>query len=322
MGCRLKKIIKKTIAFTAVTSTILFCLNKLANALATVKNLLKTDNGHFYKWKFGKIYYQKEGSGPALLLLHDLDCDRSSNDWSRILPLLSSQYTVYTIDLLGCGRSDRPNLTYTNYMYVQLLEGFIRDIIKEPVAIAAAGRSVTFSLLAAKNSPELITEALFFNPQSFREQSRYPRKEDKIRQTLISLPIFGTAYYNLKFSYSANINRAYEQYFASRRDVPSQFVNTCYESAHLMNSTGRYLYASLAGGYTNMNINRAVQTASIPIHIIVGKEEPVAGITLETFKYLNPEIDSAILPNCKHFPYYETPDQTAEAMRKLLTKDA
>ena len=61
---------------------------------------------------------------------------------------LEKTNTVYTIDLLGCGRSDKPNITYTNYLYVQLIDNFIKDVIKEKTDVVATGSSVSFTVMA------------------------------------------------------------------------------------------------------------------------------------------------------------------------------
>ena len=55
--------------------------------------------------------FVKTGSGPALLLLHGLACDRTT--WDRVIPLLAKKYTVIAPDLLGHGLSDKPRADYT-----------------------------------------------------------------------------------------------------------------------------------------------------------------------------------------------------------------
>ena len=69
---------------------------------------------------------------------------QSSMEWDKVIDTLSREHTVYTIDLLGCGKSDKPAITYTCYLYVQLLTDFIRDIIGEKTDIVATGASVFF----------------------------------------------------------------------------------------------------------------------------------------------------------------------------------
>lgn len=66
------------------------------------------------------------------------------------------KHTVYTIDLLGCGYSDKPNITYTAYMYTQLLNDFIVNVIARRVSVAATGQSAPLTIMAAYNNPYLL----------------------------------------------------------------------------------------------------------------------------------------------------------------------
>ncbi len=81
----------------------------------------------FMIFKYGRIYYTRQGQGAPLLLLHNLDTISSGYEWSKILKKLEKDrfHRIHTLDLLGCGRSDKPSLTYTNFfLYVQLLTSF------------------------------------------------------------------------------------------------------------------------------------------------------------------------------------------------------
>lgn len=55
--------------------------------------------------------YVKQGSGPALLLLHGLACDHTT--WTPVIEELARKYTVIAPDLLGHGLSDKPRADYT-----------------------------------------------------------------------------------------------------------------------------------------------------------------------------------------------------------------
>lgn len=111
---------KKTLLFisTAIgTTTLAFhVINKFI--FNTSDELSEEDSSNYYNWKFGNIYYQKTGSGSPLLLIHDLNHYSSSMEWDKVIDTLSREHTVYTIDLLGCGKSDKPAITYTCYLYV------------------------------------------------------------------------------------------------------------------------------------------------------------------------------------------------------------
>ena len=106
---------KKTLLFISTalgTTTLAFhVINKFI--FNTSDELSEEDSSNYYNWKFGNIYYQKTGSGSPLLLIHDLNHYSSSMEWDKVIDTLSREHTVYTIDLLGCGKSDKPAITYT-----------------------------------------------------------------------------------------------------------------------------------------------------------------------------------------------------------------
>ena len=69
----MKKNIKHFFLLTALAAGTIHFVNRFINMTADIKNILKSENGNFYDWKNGQIYYTKRGSGSPLLLIHDLN---------------------------------------------------------------------------------------------------------------------------------------------------------------------------------------------------------------------------------------------------------
>jgi pimeloyl-ACP methyl ester carboxylesterase len=65
----------------------------------------------------GKISYLSGGRGENLLLLHSLNL--SADSWNRVFEPLSRNYTVYALDMLGHGDSDKPPKNYLIEDYAQ-----------------------------------------------------------------------------------------------------------------------------------------------------------------------------------------------------------
>ena len=63
----------------------------------------------------------------------------SGYEWNAVTKELATEHTVYTIDLLGCGRSEKPEITYTNFVFAQLLCDFAKNVIKEETDVIASG---------------------------------------------------------------------------------------------------------------------------------------------------------------------------------------
>ena len=97
-------------ALLGLSTLTIHMINKFVYFSATLDNLLSNPSGSYYEWKFGKIYYIKKGDGKPLLLIHDLTTSSSAYEWNKVIDKFSKTNTVYCLDLLGCGRSDKPNL--------------------------------------------------------------------------------------------------------------------------------------------------------------------------------------------------------------------
>lgn len=70
-----------------------------------------------------RIHYLAGGVGRPLVLVHGLD-GRAEN-WARLMPaLMRHGHRVYAIDLLGFGRSDRPDVDYSIALQAEVLNQF------------------------------------------------------------------------------------------------------------------------------------------------------------------------------------------------------
>ena len=70
-----------------------------------------------------KMHYVEEGEGDPILLLHGNPT--SSYLWRNIIPHLSPHGRVIAPDLIGMGRSDKPDIPYRFADHSRYLEGFI-----------------------------------------------------------------------------------------------------------------------------------------------------------------------------------------------------
>ena len=311
------KLVTLGILFTLATG-IIYLINRLIFASATLKDLLKSSANNFYNWRFGKIYYKKKGSGSPILLIHDLTVYSSAYEWKNVIDKLAKKHTVYAIDLLGCGRSEKPRITYTNYLYVQLISDFIKNVIHEKADIVASGYSGSFSILACHNESSLFGKIFLVNPPELTVLNKIPGKRSKLYKFLLELPIFGTLVYNM-ITCQSNIQLLFtEKYLYNPFDVTAEMIDTYYEAAHKGFSNSKFLLSSIIGCYTNNSINHALRETNQSIILITGKGEENREDIQNSYTSINPSIEVCCIEKAKHLPHLEDGSRFVELMNIYL----
>lgn len=311
------KIITLGILLSLATGIIYF-INRLIFASATLKNLLKSSANNYYSWRFGKIYYKKTGSGSPVLLIHDLTVYSSAYEWKEVIAKLSQSHTIYAIDLLGCGRSEKPRITYTNYLYVQLISDFIKNVIKEKTDVIASGYSGSFTVLACYNESSLFRKLFLVNPPELAALNKIPGKRSKLYKVLLELPVFGTLVYNM-ITCQSNVQLLFtEKYLYNPFDVTAEMIDIYHEAAHKGFSSSKFLLSSIIGCYTNNSINHALREINQSIVLISGKEEPEMRRIQTSYSEINPSIEVCTIERTKHLPHMEAPDAFLDLMNIYL----
>ena len=208
----IKKKLGTAAIFTGALLGTMHVVNRIFNYISTADNLLSSDDYEYYDWRFGEIAYKKSGSGKPVLLIHDLNVCSSLYEWNKIEKYLSKTNTVYRLDLLGCGCSDRPILTYTNYLYVQLITDFIKHIIGEKTDVIVSGESSSFILMACSNDDSIIDHVVMINPSDIIKLAKIPTKRSKLIKYLLYAPVIGTFIYNMKVNRST-ISEAFTSFY-------------------------------------------------------------------------------------------------------------
>ena len=302
----MNKTIKKIITFTALAGGAMYAFNKFIDYTANYRGLTLDENENYYAWRNGTIFYEKKGNGQPLLLIHDLNPISSSYEWSNVIDKLSETHTVYAIDLLGCGKSEKPSSSYINYLYVQLVNDFIQDVIQKKTDLIVTGESFSFAVMAARMNQSTIGKITAINPTDITYNVQSPTKCSELIKRVFELPIIGTFIYNMIANTKTITRQFTEKYYNDSTKIPVNLPDIYYEAAHLEGSNGKYLYASILGRYTNINIIHALKMITNPIHFIA---TDTGSHDIEEYLNYNPDITIDHISDSGYLPQLEKPEE-------------
>jgi len=297
------------VGFGSAAISTIHIINKIIFSTSVVNGATVSNNKLDYKWKFGNISYTKTGRGKPILLIHDLKNTSSTYEWKKIIKKLSKNRTVYAIDLLGCGYSDKPNITYTAYLYVQLLNDFITNVISKRTDVAVTGDSCPLAIMACYNNSVLFDKLILINPENIGKSTLIPNKKSNLFRILLNSPIIGTLIYNVCMS-KRNVQLYFKNdLFYNTDNISKEILNAYHENAHLYGSSSKFLYTSTKCRYTTASIGRAISEINNCIYIIAGESEKNVNSLIEDYISINPAIEVVLISNCKHLPQLEQPEK-------------
>ncbi|XP_072964997.1 uncharacterized protein [Typha angustifolia] len=134
---------------------------KLGDCSGELREIYESCNS--WKWKDYQVNYLVKGVGPPLLLVHGFGA--SIAHWRRNIGVLSEHHTVYAIDLLGFGASEKPlGFAYTMEVWAQLMLDFLEEVIKKPtVLIGNSVGSLACVIAASESTGDLVRGLVLLN---------------------------------------------------------------------------------------------------------------------------------------------------------------
>ena len=125
--------------------------------------------------------YEVIGHGPPVVMIHGIGGGSSVFQYRLNAPAVAAAgYRVYAIDLLGFGRSSRPESRTTQDDLVAQITSFLEDSVGEPAVLVANGLAAAHAIRVAAERPELVTGLALIAPTGYRSLNR-PQDERRER---------------------------------------------------------------------------------------------------------------------------------------------
>jgi pimeloyl-ACP methyl ester carboxylesterase len=264
-----------------------------------------------------RITYRSAGSGPVLLLIHGMA--GSSETWCQVIPGLAQGFTVVAPDLLGHGRSEKPEGDYSLGAFACTLRDLLVALGHERVTVVGQSLGGGVAMQFCYQYPERTERLVLVASGGLgREVSRLLR--------LVSLPGSEPV---LRLACAARVHRAIESVSSAAARVglrPAPAVAELWRSyASLTNEAARHAFLRTLRavvdprGQAVSASNRLHLAAEVPTLIVWGEADRIIPVDHAYAAHtLIPGSRLEIFQRVGHYPHCEAPERFVQVLSKFI----
>ena len=258
------------------------------------------------------IFYKRSGKGQALVCIHGFPS--SSWDFEPLWPSLIERFDVLIPDLIGLGKSAKPNQKLSISLQADMIEGMAeKEGIQEAHLLAHdIGDTIAQELLARQleNTSKIKwLSGVFLNGGLFPETHRAL----PIQKLLLSkLGPFLSPMMSEK-----SLKKSMTRIFSNAHPPTDEFIHETWKL--IIENKGKSMIPKLIHYMAERKTNRErwvqplVQNV-VPLRLINGGEDPISGKhAAQRYAELVPHADVVYLENSGHYPHVETPQEVLKA---------
>jgi pimeloyl-ACP methyl ester carboxylesterase len=275
-------------------------------------NLLGGEEGGF-EWRDRRIAFTKHGEGPPILLIHGIHAAAWSYEWRNNIDALARTNTVYTIDLLGFGRSDRPAIRYSARLYIALISDFVSRVIDEPTVLVASSLSGAYAIVLAARDPDRFPAVALIAPSGLVRLNEPVGLGGEAGRLAVDTPIAGTAVFNALVS-RPNLRRYLRNAYSNDSLVTRELVEVYYATSHQRGA--RHAPGAFLSGHLNIDVRHALRRLSQPALLVWGEQGSIAPVEeFRGFRELKRDLEISVLSPAGDLPH----DERAEDFNVILS---
>jgi pimeloyl-ACP methyl ester carboxylesterase len=269
-----------------------------------------------WQWRGWRVRYTTLGSGPPLVLVHGVHAAASSFEMDRIFEPLANRHTIYAIDMLGFGKSERPALGYSGALYADLFADFLREIVGRPAAVAGSSLGAAYAVKAAVRLPELFERLILISPTDHTVTG----VPGQLFGALLALPLVGMATFNVLVS-RPSLRRFLRRVYADPSLVDNALVEQHWAVSHQPNA--RIAPAAFITGRLDLPFERAPGRVQAPILVLRGDHPGLGREAPDTvLASLGASVQFQTIARSGQLPHHESPDAVVQAIDGWLAAES
>ena len=126
------------------------------------------ETSEFWYYKDISLHYHLEGKGPPFLLVHGYSSALDWRVWELTIPLLTTEHTVYALDMVGHGKSTKVDPKPSHEKQANFLVEMIQEKGLNNCSLAGVSWGGLICQLVASRIPELIKRLVLISSAGYR----------------------------------------------------------------------------------------------------------------------------------------------------------
>ena len=288
-----------------------------AQHVSPVDNALGGDE-RWFEWRGYRIAYTVRGSGAPVLLVHGIHAAASDFEWRNNAAVLSRQFTVYSIDLIGFGRSERPAARYSGRLFTALIDDFVAQVVSAPCALIASGLSAAYAIVLGARDPGRFPALVVIGPTGLIRLNLSATTRGDFARVAVDTPVVGTAMYNALVS-RRSLRTFLQSAYADNALVSDDMVEQYYCTSHQPGA--KHAPGAFVAGQLNIDVRHALRRLGQHALLVWGEQAEIAPVEeARGFLALKPDLELAILDPAGDLPHDERPDEFNEVVLEFLAR--
>ncbi|NHC34844.1 alpha/beta fold hydrolase [Scytonema millei] len=272
-------------------------------------------------WQTRYTFIRPEQPQPQttpIILLHGFGT--SIGHWRQNLAVLGEQHTVYAVDMLGFGASEKAPVSYKVELWVEQVYDFWRTFIQHPVVLVGNSIGSLVSLRAAAMHPDMVQGIVMLSlPDLSIRQEAIPkilRPAIAAIENLFTSPLLIKTIFRIVRRPQV-VKRWAGIAYANSEAVTDELVDILLGPAQDRGSAQAF-YATLKAMLDSQfdpSVKSILSNLNIPILLIWGQQDRmIPPAFAPKFAAYNPNVQLLILENAGHFAHDECPEEVNQAV--------
>lgn len=259
-----------------------------------------------------------------LILLHGFGT--SIGHWRQNLEVLGEDHTVYALDMLGFGASEKALVKYSVDLWVEQIYDFWRTFIRQPVVLVGNSIGSLVTLAAAAAHPEMVQGIVMMSlPDPSIETEATPpflRPVVAAVKSVVASPLILKTLFRVVRKPSM-VRRWAGLAYANPEAVTDELVDILVGPAQDRGSASAFgaILKAMIGAQFSPSVKVLLPTLKIPVLLIWGKQDRMVPPALaKRFAEYNPHVQLLELENAGHCPHDECPEVVNQAILSWIDK--